>query len=45
MQVLLSARDMLFSPHTVSRCLSALLCIARVPDFKRVAAGTWPIAT
>eukprot|EP00439_Symbiodinium_sp_Y106_P057647 s2084_g8.t1 len=25
-QLLLSARDMLFSPHTVSRCLSALLC-------------------
>ena len=25
----------LFSPHTVSRCLSALLCISRVPDFKR----------
>ncbi|CAE7468614.1 unnamed protein product [Symbiodinium natans] len=35
-QLLLSSRDMLFSPHTVSRCLSALLCISRVPDFKRV---------
>ncbi|CAK9000836.1 Hypothetical protein (Fragment) [Durusdinium trenchii] len=37
-QLLLSSRDMLFSPHTISRCLSALLCIARIPDFKRVAA-------
>lgn len=35
-QLLLSGRDMLFSPHTVSRCLSALLCVARIPDFKRV---------
>lgn len=35
-QLLLSSRDMLFSPHTISRCLSALLCIARIPDFKRV---------
>eukprot|EP00931_Biecheleriopsis_adriatica_P096456 TRINITY_DN7010_c0_g1_i1.p1 TRINITY_DN7010_c0_g1~~TRINITY_DN7010_c0_g1_i1.p1 ORF type:complete len:5389 (-),score=1202.56 TRINITY_DN7010_c0_g1_i1:94-16260(-) len=34
-QLLLSPRDMLFAPHTIARCLSALLCIARVADFKR----------
>eukprot|EP00930_Biecheleria_cincta_P042926 TRINITY_DN29538_c0_g1_i1.p1 TRINITY_DN29538_c0_g1~~TRINITY_DN29538_c0_g1_i1.p1 ORF type:complete len:5332 (-),score=1004.55 TRINITY_DN29538_c0_g1_i1:66-16061(-) len=34
-QLLLSPRDMLFSPHTIARCLSALLCIARVSDFKK----------
>ncbi|CAE8591234.1 unnamed protein product, partial [Polarella glacialis] len=34
--LMLAPRDMLFAPHTIARCLSALLCIARVPDFKKM---------
>lgn len=37
--LLLAARDMGFSQHTNTRCLSALLSLARVPDFRRMVMG------
>jgi len=37
--MLLAARDMDFSAHTITRSLSALLSIARVPDFRRMVVG------
>lgn len=37
--MLLSAKEMEFSAHTNTRCLSALLCVSRVPDFRRIVIG------